>query len=216
MAHEDRPKEVEFYAASVTAWYCTRLEHDKSLLTLSAGGIGLLIALLTTIGVSSAEGLVLYVLALASFATCLGAVLLIFKENAAHLEAAIKPDAPVVDPLLRRLDNVAVAAFAIGVAFAAVIGVSAAVSSYTKVKAMTDENKQVGKQSSQRSFDGATNMKPSEDIKKSFNGAANLKPTPELASPAPGTAPAQTPAAETAPAQTSTPSTAQNQSGNKK
>lgn len=35
-------KRVEFYSAGLAAWYATRLEHDKSLLTLSAGGIGLL------------------------------------------------------------------------------------------------------------------------------------------------------------------------------
>jgi hypothetical protein len=34
-------KDVEHYASSVDAWYNTRLELDKSLLTLSAGGIGL-------------------------------------------------------------------------------------------------------------------------------------------------------------------------------
>ena len=38
-----RLKEVEFYAANVGAWLNTSLEHDKSILTLSAGGIGLLV-----------------------------------------------------------------------------------------------------------------------------------------------------------------------------
>lgn len=57
-------KRVEFYSAGLAAWYATRLEHDKSLLTLSAGGIGLLMTLMTTVGVSSAESLVLYVCAL--------------------------------------------------------------------------------------------------------------------------------------------------------
>lgn len=48
-------KDIQFYAASVTAWFNTRLEHDKSLLALSAGGIGLLVTLLTTVGVKSIE-----------------------------------------------------------------------------------------------------------------------------------------------------------------
>ena len=49
----DEQKKIEFYAASVAAWYESSLEHDKSLLTLSAGGIGLLITLLTTVGLGS-------------------------------------------------------------------------------------------------------------------------------------------------------------------
>lgn len=51
-------KTVEYYSAAVTAWFNTALEHDKSILTLAAGGIGLLITLLTTVGLSTAEALV--------------------------------------------------------------------------------------------------------------------------------------------------------------
>lgn len=38
-------KELEFYKAGISAWYTTAFERDKSLLTLSAGGIGLLMTL---------------------------------------------------------------------------------------------------------------------------------------------------------------------------
>ena len=48
--HLKQQKEVEFYATSVTAWYNTALERDRGLFTLSAGGIGLLLTLLTTVG----------------------------------------------------------------------------------------------------------------------------------------------------------------------
>ena len=68
----DDQKRVEFYSAGLTAWYNTRLEHDKSLLTLSAGGIGLLMTLMTTVGVSSAESLVLYICALVAFSVLIG------------------------------------------------------------------------------------------------------------------------------------------------
>src|SRR5438309_2190061 len=82
-------KDVEFFSGSVIAWYSTRLEHDKSLLTLSAGGVGLLITLLTTVGVASAEGLVLYIAAVFAFLLCIGFVMLIFRENSAHVEAVL-------------------------------------------------------------------------------------------------------------------------------
>ena len=50
---EFQKKQIEYYASCVNAWFNTKLERDRSLLTLSAGGIGLLITLLTTVGLSS-------------------------------------------------------------------------------------------------------------------------------------------------------------------
>ncbi len=82
----ENQKRVEYYAASVNAWFNTSLEHDKSLLTLSAGGIGLLLTLLTTVGLSSAEAQVLYIGAIASFVVALIATLVIFRRNRTHIE----------------------------------------------------------------------------------------------------------------------------------
>lgn len=39
-------KELALYTAQVDAWVTTSFERDKSLLTLSAGGIGLLLTIL--------------------------------------------------------------------------------------------------------------------------------------------------------------------------
>ena len=82
----DDQKKIEFYAASVSAWYVSSLEHDKSLLTLSAGGIGLLITLLTTVGLGTAEALVLYVGAISSFVVALISVLRVFRGNQKYIE----------------------------------------------------------------------------------------------------------------------------------
>ena len=38
-------KSVAYYTESVAAWYQTKLERDKSILTISAGAIGLMITL---------------------------------------------------------------------------------------------------------------------------------------------------------------------------
>lgn len=172
-----KQKEIEFYAGGVTAWYNTRIEHDKSLLTLSAGGVGLLITLITTIGVSSAEGLVLYILAIFSFIVCLGAILIIFKKNSVHIEDALKSEMPLSDPLLAKLDNIAIMAFAAGIIFSSVIGVSAAINSYSnKVNAMTNENKQKAGFAND-SVNGVSNLKSAEILNKSFNGVNNLKPS---------------------------------------
>ena len=125
----DDQKFVEFYAANVTAWLNTKFEHDKSLLTLSAGGIGLLITLLTTTGVKSIESLVLYIVALVAFISCLGTLLWIFRRNARHLEGVIQ-GSETSDSLLVVLDTVALASFLLGVLLSAIIGVSTAVHSY--------------------------------------------------------------------------------------
>jgi len=125
----DDPKSVEFYAANVNAWLNTKFEHDKSLLTLSAGGIGLLITLLTTTGVKSIESLVLYIVALMAFISCLGALLWIFRRNAKHLEGVVQ-GRETSDPLLATLDTAALATFLLGVLLSALIGISTAANSY--------------------------------------------------------------------------------------
>lgn len=171
-------KRVEYYAASVNAWFNTSLEHDKSLFTLSAGGIGLLITLLTTVGLSSAESLVLYICAILSFVISLLAVLAVFKRNRTHIEEILSGKGAATDPLLTKLDSTALFAFGIGVLFTAIIGISAAINSYSnKEKSMSNENTNKAQQIQiKESFSGATNLQPSTEVTKSFNGASALQP----------------------------------------
>jgi hypothetical protein len=173
-------KDVEFYAAAVTAWFNTSLEHDKSVFALSAGGIGLLITLLTTVGLSNVVLLILYVVAILAFLSSLIAVLAVFSRNRTHIEQVFLGNrAP--DPVLTVLDLIAVATFGIGAILTAVIGISTAVVSYsTKEKIMATENKQV---------------QTGEPLNKSFNGVGNLQPqiTDNAPSPPPVQAPAPAP-----------------------
>jgi len=212
IAHQ---KEVEYYASSVNAWFNTSLEHDKSILTLAAGGIGLLITLLTTIGLSSAEALVLYVGAITSFLVALISVLVVFRHNRTYIEQVLAGKAAGNDPVLAKADSIALWAFGIGVVFTAVIGIATAIHSYTsKEKAMSNEpTKSTQAVPLRESFNGATNLQPAIEsfngaasLQKSFNGASNLQPQPIASTAAPV---ASTPA-------TATPSTSQNQSGNGK
>ena len=195
---EERNKDTEFYAATVTAWFETKLELDKSLITLATGGIGVLVTLVSTVGVRSAESLVLYISAIISFVFCVGTVLWIFRRNATHLQAVIKEQV-ANDPLLERLDFVSIIAFSLGVLFSSIIGISEAVSSFAKEKIVAEKNPQqvLGRTSVKDSFNGAAAMKPdtSADVAKSFSGAAALKPnapqSPSVQTPA-GSAPVQT------------------------
>jgi len=173
-------KDVAFYQAGVTAWYNTSLEHDKSLFTLSVGGIGLLMTLIRTMGVSSAETLVLYTLALVCFLICLVSVLVIFKKNRSHIEQVFQ-GIQEIDHNLAVFDNVAIWSFGIAVLLSAVIAVSSAVSSYTtKVTQMAkeDDKKTLNRVSICDSVNGISKLAPGKlDVGlESFNGVVNLQP----------------------------------------
>lgn len=135
-------KDIQFYGASVNAWINTSLEQDKSLLTLSAGGIGLLIALLTTIGIAEVALLVLYVLAIVAFSVCLIFVLYIFSRNRKHVEKVLAGN-PAADPSLGTADYAAMAAFLAGALLTGIIGITMAVSVYQskKEQKMAEESK---------------------------------------------------------------------------
>ena len=220
----ENQKRVEYYAASVNAWFNTSLEHDKSLLTLSAGGIGLLLTLLTTVGLSSTEALLLYISAIASFVVALVAILVIFNRNRMHIEEILSGKSTSNDPLLIKLDATALWAFGIGVLFTAIIGITAAAHSYsTKEKDMTNETtKKTDAVPLRESFNGASSLQPSTDFTRSFNGVGNLQPSPAPAlsttHPAPsfnGAENLQPPPAAATPAPTPS-SSSQTQGGNKK
>ena len=169
----EKQKEVEFYAASVNAWYTTSLEHDKSIFALAAGGIGLLMTLLTTIGTSSGVVLSFYGLALVSLLVSLLTLLKIFRKNNDHIIEILNGSTVVDDPKLKRLDGVAHASFAWGVIFAVVVGVTSAINSYQdKVKAMANEKqtKPAAQNIANESFNGLFNLT------KSFNTVSSLRP----------------------------------------
>ncbi|MCD2451675.1 hypothetical protein GO003_014870 [Methylicorpusculum oleiharenae] len=175
-------KELAFYAAGVSAWLNTSMEHDKSLLTLSAGGIGILLTLIRTVGIHSPETLVLYVGAIIGFLICLVVVLVIFKKNRTHIEQVLKGHQSS-DSNLAFLDNVATGSFGIGALLSTIIGISSAIQTYTieVTKMTTESSKQFLTIDSARteklSVNGISNMAPKSPVeKKSFDGISALKP----------------------------------------
>lgn len=171
-------KEVEFYAAKANAWFNTKLEYDKSLLMLSAGAIGLLVTLLTTVGVNSITLLFVFFGAVISFVICLFSVLSIFSRNAKHLEDLIAGKRGN-DQLLGFLDTLSIISFVVGVILAAIIGLATSTSNVlSKEDAMSEKNN--SNQSTvplRESFNGAGNIAPQpSDMIKSFNGAQNIAP----------------------------------------
>jgi hypothetical protein len=187
-------KDVEFYAAQVNAWLTTRFEHDRSLLTLSAGGIGVLITVALATGIKNSATLVIYCAALFSFVICLSTVLWIFRRNADHLERAVAGESEP-DGLLALLDKAAIASFLCGVLLASLMGVSAAFDSLIEKKKheMTEQKKQNNGTPAYDSVNGVTKMQP-QWIEKSVNSINNMKPAPQQTpQPAPQNPPAATP-----------------------
>ena len=85
VADLEQEKEVAFYAASLDAFYTTALEYDKGLFALAAGGLGLLVTLLTTVGIVSLYELVAYFIGIGAFTFALAVVLWILRFNKTHI-----------------------------------------------------------------------------------------------------------------------------------
>jgi hypothetical protein len=100
---ELRDKKVAFYAACVAGWLSSRLELDRSLLTLSSGGIGLLLTVLKP-----------------DDDTYAGKVVYIFIRNGRHLEAVVQRSAPH-DAVLDIIDSAVAITFLSGIALSALI-----------------------------------------------------------------------------------------------
>lgn len=199
-------KDVEFYASNVDAWFNTSLEFDKSILALSAGGIGLLVTLLTTIGLSSMLILIMYISAILGFLIALASVLFVFQRNRSYIETVVTGRSAGSDHSLALADKAAILAFGAAVILTAFIGVVTAITSYTskeqsmaKDQKITVGNVTVDTMNIRESFNGAARLQqPTVDFTKSFNGVANLKPS----SPAASTATTQAPTSPTATAAT--------------
>lgn len=168
-------KVIEFYAASVQAWYATAMEYDRSLVTLSAAAIGLITGLATA-GAAEVSPVQATAItgALAFYCITLACALSVFRLNKDYLQDMVNPGTAYRTPhaALQTLDLVAMACFLI----AALLTIGVAVSfihSKVKVPEMTKATKSVP------TFDSvlnAANLHP--DFGKSFAGAANMQPAP--------------------------------------
>lgn len=106
-------------------------------------------------------------------------VLLVFKRNRSYIEAIISGNVQA-DTLLSKFDSIAIASFGIGVLLTALIGISAAIHSYTEksTNMATKVNQTSNRSIANESFNGLANLKPTEtDLTKSFNGANKLQPS---------------------------------------
>lgn len=121
MATESQPPAppempVETRNLLIQSWISTRMERDKSILTLAAAGIGLIVSL---VSLSSTNDLqqVLFALGILSFLVCIGIALAILDRNATYVAALLKGFNAPTDPHLERLDKMLVLSFGLGILF---------------------------------------------------------------------------------------------------
>lgn len=171
-------KNIAHYQTLLSTWIETRMEQDKMVITLSAAAIGLLVTIITTVGI---KGFWQYFFAVASFAgfiiaTC--GCLHIFQVNAKHLEENLRcQSADDTSKLLKKLDRLTIVCFYAGIVCAVLMAISA---SFQKTGGVTmTESKEAPKkiEKLQESVNGIKKLSPAELEKgKSLNGIASLAP----------------------------------------
>ena len=125
----EKEKDTEFYSAHAHAWFATKLEKDKSLLTLSAGGVGLLVTLISSLSSITGVIFVLYLFAILCFVVCIFCILWIFELNGNLIVNTIQNQQST--KTADKLDLVAVIFFLLGAAVSISIGIISGASKIT-------------------------------------------------------------------------------------
>jgi hypothetical protein len=180
--NQDSPKDVAYYSALVNAWIETKMERDRAILSLSSGGIALLVGLLSTVGIVCWWELVLYVLAISAFIGSIVSVLIVFQRNPVYIKDVIKNNKDY-DKSLGILDKLIPILFIIALASSSAIGIISAVNNYNckgKIN-MSDTKKLSLNKISSIEPNQSRNLNP--DQTRSLNGIADLKPVQDNANP---------------------------------
>jgi hypothetical protein len=131
LMREKEGRNVQHYNVLATAWVNTLMEHDKTLITLASGAIGLLITILTTKGVEKGWLIPIYFIAFSAFVTAIISSVRILKDNSKIIENEIREaigEDPIHTPKLKQFDVVAQTSFVIGTITFVLIGILTAVS----------------------------------------------------------------------------------------
>lgn len=192
--NQDEPKleRIEFYAATVAAWFATAMEFDRALLTLGAAALALLVGLATT-GVTDLSVLEAFCFsaALVSFCISMGCILAVFKLNKRYLEEMVhsRDQARVSHPGLKRLDWCGLIFFGLGAFLAMYVAISAVhkkAASTDKVN-MNDKNKSSQGHPAFESVDGAMRMRSGNSLNGAVAMAPRATPASKPAASAPST-----------------------------
>lgn len=176
-------KNVAHYSVLLSAWIQTRMERDKTLVTLSAAAIGLLVTILTTVGARSTWEIPLYGVSVVSFLVTIWSALVVYQLNSEHIEHAIQGGSER-DPRLKKYDKRSLRAFVTGCVSALFIAIVSASFQISKAEEHDMSRKNRTGQGAgekvhiKKSVDGVTSLNPNRKEKKSLDGITDLKPKP--------------------------------------
>lgn len=160
-------KNISHYSTLLGAWIQNRMERDKTLISLSTAGIGLLFTILTTMGVRNWLEILFYSFAVISFLITIITSLHIYQINSKILEDDLRGSSSD-HPLFKKLDQISFFAFCGGVFFAALLGVTSGISQINK-----------NERSDKMTFKKIERQSASpETLEKSLSGISDLRPVP--------------------------------------
>ena len=183
LLEELKGKNVAHYSVLLAAWIQTKMEHDKTLVTVSIGGIGYLITVLSFVGVQSPWEIGLFLGGFGGFLATVIAALVIYKHNAQHIENELRGSVESKPkPTLEQLDRVILWAFSLAVVCAILIGANVG---WRKYMANTNEKAaKPEKHTIQEGFTGIERLRPSKDEHfHSLQGVEKLKPDSVVVKP---------------------------------
>lgn len=166
---------------ALDGWFQSRMEFDKSLLTLASGGIALMVGLLSSVGANSTPAVAAYMTSIGAFTIVVGTTLAIFKRNSAYCQRYAAGDTDD-DAILTWLDRTAVAFFG--------IGILAAIVAATTIN--TSRRGELAPTPAAMAKDRSTTPPTPSTDTRSLNGIANLAPKPATV-PEPAAKPAESP-----------------------
>ena len=170
---QDNEKAVAYFSAILNARINTNMERDKALLTLSSAGIGLIVTLLTTVGVSTWLNAFLLAASIIAFSTSIWFAIQIFEVNSDYLDADLDDDEPhrrLEQRRLRKLDRCIRWSFIAGALLLISAGLTSAYDQSINQNAMSDKKPQKesiktvpdSKKTIRKSVGGVTNHNPSK------------------------------------------------------
>jgi uncharacterized membrane protein len=171
-------KSIEFHSQAYASFYNTRLEKDKSILTLSVAGLGFLITFTNFAYSLGYIEIAIFLLSACCYLACIYHVISIFDKNAIYIIALTTNDDETVGKLENTLashDRWAIRLFYLGIVTSFILGLSTAINAQIKgVNTMSNDNKKNENTQLEinESFNSASLMK------KSFSGISAAKPKP--------------------------------------
>ena len=151
-------KNIAHYSVLLSAWINAKMESDKSLMTLSSAGIGLLITILSTVGIKNHLDIYLFGGAFVGFLIAIFSLLKIYGLNSTYIENNIRGKSS--DHLgLKQHDKITRWGFSVGFIFSILIGISSAVGSISQLeeRKMAENN---NTSTSKKSLDGLSELAP--------------------------------------------------------